>query len=192
MNKRKMMSTAASFALGFALLAGATAIAAPASNYISSEKARQIALENAGLAAEDVTFIRTHLDYDDGRAEYEVEFYQGNMEYDYDIDAVSGSILSYDYDAEYYAPSTTAAPASSSASSAAPGTGYITAEAAKQAALSHAGVAESDTRRMEIGFDYEHGIAVYELEWKAGWREYSYEVNASTGDIVSYEIEYDD
>lgn len=190
MNKRKISIMISSLAVGFSLLAGAsglTASAAPVTNYISSDKAQQIALENAGLTADSVTFIRTHLDYDDGRAEYEVEFYQGNMEYDYDIDAVSGTILSYDHDAEYYTPASTAVPAAAPSSSA-----YITVDAAKQAALSHAGIAEGDTRRMEVGFDYEHGMAVYEIEWKVGWTEYSYEINASTGEVVSYEMDYDD
>ena len=70
------------------------------------------------------------------------------------------------------------------------GTEYLTMEAAKQAALKQVGVAESDTRRMEIDFDYEHGMAVYEIEWKAGWTEYEYEINASTGKVVSYEVDY--
>ena len=56
---------------------------------------------------------------------------------------------------------------------------YITADAAKQATLSHADVAEGDTHRMEIDFDYEHGMAVYEI-------------NASTGEVVRYEMDYDD
>ena len=191
MNKRKLSLIVPSLAIGFSLLAGTgglTTLAAPASNYISSEKAQQIALENAGLTADSVTFIRTHLDYDNGRAEYEVEFYQGNLEYDYDIDALNGTILSYDHDADYYAPASAAAPAVSSNSA----SDYITSDAAKQVALAHAGVSENDTRRMEIGFDYEHGMAVYEIEWTADRTEYSYEINASTGEVMSYETDYDD
>ena len=58
--------TASALSLGTLLLAGGAVLAAPSGNYISSEKAQQIALENAGLSADGVTFIRTHLDYDDG------------------------------------------------------------------------------------------------------------------------------
>ena len=203
-NRKKMMMAASALSLGALLLAGSAVLAAPSGNYIGSEKAQQIALENAGLSSDSVTFIRTKLDYDDGRAEYEVEFFQGNVEYDYDIDAVSGTILSWDHDAEYYdvehhgpgagSGSGNAAgsvSANTEAASAA-GTEYLTMEAAKQAALQHAGVSESDTRRMEIDFDYEHGMAVYEIEWKAGWTEYEYEINASTGEVVSYEVDYKD
>ena len=35
-------------------------------------------------------------------------------------------------------------------------------------------------------------MAVYEIEWKVGWTEYAYEINASTGEVVSYEMDYDD
>ena len=35
-------------------------------------------------------------------------------------------------------------------------------------------------------------MAVYEIEWKVGWTEYTYEINASTGEGVSYEMDYDD
>ena len=81
-----------------------TASAIPAlaqSDKISKAQAKQIALENAGLTESEVTFVRTHLDRDDGRMEYEIEFYWGNMEYDYDIIAVTGAIISMDQDAEY-------------------------------------------------------------------------------------------
>ena len=47
-------------------------------------------------------------------------------------------------------------------------------------------------RAIPAGFDYEHGTAVYEIEWKVGRTEYSYEINASTGEVVSYEMDYDD
>ena len=42
------------------------------------------------------------MDWDDGRMEYEVEFWSGTTEYDYDIDALTGEIRSYDRDIEGY------------------------------------------------------------------------------------------
>ena len=38
------------------------------------------------------------LDSDDGRWEYEIEFYAGGYEYEFEIDALNGTILSYDKD----------------------------------------------------------------------------------------------
>ena len=68
-------------------------------SYIGVSKAKEIALKDAGLSASKVDFIKAKLDKDDGKRVYEVEFYQGNMEYDYTIDAYTGEIL--EWDAEY-------------------------------------------------------------------------------------------
>lgn len=65
---------------------------------IGAERAKEIALDHAKLTESEVQFLRTEKDYDDGRLEYEVEFYQGRTEYSYTIDAVSGEILEYDVD----------------------------------------------------------------------------------------------
>ena len=80
------------------------------SSYITEAEAKAVALAHAGLSESDVTFVRAHLDYDDGRAEYEIEFWSGNTEYDYDIDAVSGEIRSYDHDASIIPPLRTVPP----------------------------------------------------------------------------------
>ncbi len=71
-------------------------------DYIGSDRAEEIALADASLTAADVKFSkRTELDIDDGRAEYEVEFYAGSTEYDYKIDAVSGAIIEKETDNNY-------------------------------------------------------------------------------------------
>ena len=75
----------------------------PAQNtsYISVDQAKNIALGQAGLSASGVNFGKTNLENDDGRAEYEIEFYSGTTEYDYTIDAVTGNVLEYDVDSIY-------------------------------------------------------------------------------------------
>lgn len=65
---------------------------------IGEEKAKQIALEHAGLKESDVKHLFVELDFDDGILRYEVDFRQGKFKYDYDIDAKTGEILSYDKD----------------------------------------------------------------------------------------------
>ena len=69
---------------------------------ISADKAKKIALGDAKLAEKDVTFVKVELEFEDNRLVYDVEFYSGNVEYDYDIDAVSGAIVSADKDIENY------------------------------------------------------------------------------------------
>lgn len=72
--------------------------------YIAQADAENIALTDAGLTADSVSGMYGRLDYDDGRAVYDIEFWTDTAEYDYEIDAVSGEILSMDQDAENYTP----------------------------------------------------------------------------------------
>lgn len=76
-----------------------SAFAAPSENLISKEKAKEIALDHAGYKESEVRFVKAKLDRDDGRYEYEIEFRaDGNLEYDYSINAVNGKILEFDHD----------------------------------------------------------------------------------------------
>ncbi len=63
-----------------------------AASGISVDRAKQIALSHAGVSG--ASFTKVELDTDDGVRVYEIEFKVGNVEYDYDIDATSGAILS--------------------------------------------------------------------------------------------------
>ena len=149
---------------------------------ISADKAKKIALGDAKLAEKDVTFVKVELELEDNRLVYDVEFYSGNVEYDYDIDAVSGAIVSADKDIENYVihaqPSTEAKATE------------ISVEKAKQIALSHAGVGSARFTKAKI--DYENGVKVYEIEFKVGNMEYEYDINVVNGAIVSSSAEIDD
>ena len=141
------------------------------------EQAKTIALNHAGVSASNASFVFAQLDYENGRRVYEVEFYSGNTEYDYEIDAADGSVLSYDYDAERY---TSQQPQTSN---------DIGVEQAKTIALNHAGVAASDAVFVHAKLDYDDGRRVYEVEFYSGSREYDYEIDAASGDILSYDYD---
>lgn len=149
---------------------------------ISADKAKKIALGDAKLAEKDVTFVKVELELEDNRLVYDVEFYSGNVEYDYDIDAVSGAIVSADRDIENYV-----IPAQPSTEAKAT---EISVEKAKQIALSHAGVGSARFTKAKI--DYENGVKVYEIEFKVGNMEYEYDINVVNGAIVSSSAEIDD
>ena len=63
---------------------------------IGEEAALEIAVKEAGVKESEVTNSYVELEADDGIAKYEVEFYTGNTEYSFEIDAQSGNILSYE------------------------------------------------------------------------------------------------
>jgi len=68
------------------------------SQFVGEEKAKETALKQAGLKADDVVFEMVRLEKDDGVWVYEVDFRQGRTEYDAEISATDGTILSWDVD----------------------------------------------------------------------------------------------
>jgi uncharacterized membrane protein YkoI len=72
------------------------------SNFIGEAAAKSAALAHAGISEADAAWLRCVLDRDDGYTLYEVGFRVGYIEYDYDIDALTGNIVSYDREDERY------------------------------------------------------------------------------------------
>ena len=65
---------------------------------LTASAAEDIALAHAGLAREEVTRLYTQRDYDDGIYQYEIQFWKDRLEYEYEIHAETGRILSFDKD----------------------------------------------------------------------------------------------
>lgn len=172
--------------------AGVAGSADPDSGYISEEAAKAAALEHAGVAEADLDGIRVRLDYDDGRAVYDVEFLHrsdsGLEEYDYEIDAADGRIVSYDYDAEGLRDGRWT---DDDAAASAAGTA-VSAEQAKQIALEHAGVAEADVYGLEMELEHDDGRTCYEFSWKVDFTEYDCDIDADTGEVLHFSQERDD
>ena len=148
---------------------------------IGTEKAKSIALEAAGVTASQVQNLRVERDYDDGRLEYEIEFYVGSTEYDYVISGVDGTILEQDVEQE--GGSHTTQPTQ-------PSTGSdIGAEKAKSIALSHAGFAASQVRNLRVERDYDDGQLEYEIEFYVGSTEYDYVISGVDGTILKQDKE---
>lgn len=80
----------------------ATPAAVPAADLattpVTEEQAKEIALEKAGFAEDQVRRMKIEKEFDDGRLEYEVEFYVNGVEYSCDIDLNTGNITDYDVD----------------------------------------------------------------------------------------------
>ena len=131
--------------------------------------------------ADEIRYSEVDAELDESPAQYEVEITGRNgEEIEYKIDAYTGTILESKRETEDKA--SAAQPTSS---------GDIGHAKAKVIALNHAGVSESKAYDMEIELDEEDGMLVYEVEFKSGGMEYSYEINAATGAIVKQETEPD-
>lgn len=67
---------------------------------ISMEEAKNIALNHANLISNQVTFIKTESDSDNGVEKYDIEFNYQNVEYNYEINAATGQIIEYNQEVE--------------------------------------------------------------------------------------------
>ena len=144
---------------------------------ITAEQAKEKALAHAGLSSSQVTFVQAKLDWDDGRQVYDVEFYTADYkEYDYEIDASTGAVVKYDYDAEYAIPQQPS------------GSQSITADQAKEKALSQVpGATASDIYDFEA--DYDDGRIQYEGKIIYNGMEYEFEIDGYSGSIREWESE---
>ena len=65
---------------------------------LTAEEAQSIALNHAGFAADQVRFLRTEPELRDRVPHYDVEFAEGRWEYEYEIHAETGAVLSFEKD----------------------------------------------------------------------------------------------
>ncbi len=170
---------------------------------IGEAAAQSAALAHAGIQQNQTTYLSCRLEYDDGRLEcYEVEFRAGNTEYEYEIGPYDGAVWKAERESHASAATGTSSGTSSSSPSSGTSTGGISAgtssgssfigtEAAKAAALAHAGVSTSAVREMECELDEDDGSYRYEIEFKSAQTEYEYEIDARTGTVLKAQQDHD-
>ena len=187
--------------LGIGGLAGALLIcggvfAFQQSRYkLSEDEAKSIAIKNAGVRMADATFVRVEKDTDDWQATYDIEFYTKDGDFDYVIDAETGSILERDNDlfevTTQAAATTTQAQENSgqnqtTTAPAASPSGGISLDEAKNKALADAGLEEKNVAQLFVQMDMDNGITYYEVDFNdpATNMDYDYTIDAETGEIV--------
>ena len=155
---------------------------------IGKDKAMDIAAAAFGKASTaKMAYSEADPELDESPAHYEVEIRsQSGEEFEYKIDAYTGAILESKREAADGTEVPVVQPSNPAAS------GDIGHAKAKSIALNHAGVSENKAHDMEIKLDDEDGTLVYEVEFKSGNMEYSYEINAATGAILKHEAELED
>ncbi len=162
---------------------GAAVSTAPGGDYIGEEAAKAAALSHAGADSANVVWTKAQFDRDNGRYVYELEFVCSGAEYDYEIDAATGAVIKAER--EQFAGGQHHGWNSQGGS-------LIGETAAMSAALSHAGVSEAEASRLRVELERDDGYTYYEVDFRAGWMEYEYEIDAYSGAVLKAERDYDD
>lgn len=150
---------------------------------IGLEAAKEIALADAGLTAADVTFTKERYEREDFVYVYEIDFYTSTQEYDYEINADTGEIYSRSVESFQTGAQVNTGSGTNANHS------YIGVDAAKSAALSHAGVSAESATFSKAKLDNDDGRMEYEIEFYAGGMEYDYTIDAFNGTILEYDSE---
>lgn len=151
------------------------------SNKITVEQAKDIALKHAKLANDKVTFVKTEEGTEDGIKKYDIEFYTDNTEYDYEINANTGEVIEFEKDIEDYTIPTNPDATSNKAK--------ISEDEAKDIALKHANLTNDKVKFDNIEYDTDNGFNKYDIDFHYNNQEYSYEIDAQTGEILSHGID---
>ncbi len=151
-------------------------------SYISIEKAKEIALENAGVKNADVVFKKAYYDFDDLVAHFDIKFVANGYEYEYEIKSADGAILEKDIEKEPVREQVSQEPEKE----------FISQEKAKEIALNHAKVDSAKVKQLKAELDSDDLIAHYEVEFVEGRYEYEYEINAESGKIIAYDKDFND
>ena len=197
--KKSILSIAMTAAIPLAALSLAAcggSQTASTADYIGIDAAKKAALSDAGVSADGAEFSTAGLDSRNGVFYYAVDFTENGVNYEYDIDALTGVVIERAKTPAAGGQGETAAqvPASTSpAGSQGTGSGGPVTEAeARAIALSQAGLTEADVRFIESKKDRHDGQSVFEVEFDAlTGEEYSYDIREADGAIVSYDYDYD-
>lgn len=182
-----------------ALQKKATAKTTDKTGDVTLDEAKKIAFDDAGVKEKDAVLKKAALTKDDGVDEYEIDFYCKDIGYEYDIDPKTGIITDLDrepMDKEDYAEMKALqqkSTGSGSAATTAPA-GTVNEDKAFEIALAHAKVSAADAydKKVKLDYDDDYGREIYEVEFKAGGTEYSYDIDSKTGEILDFEAEADD
>ncbi len=148
---------------------------------ISKAQAIEIALKQAGVKQSDVTAVFAHKDMEHNTLVWEVEFYANGMKYEYDLDAVTGAVVSFDKEKDELGVIGGADGPS----------GFVQTQIAKEKAfeiaLKHAGCTKDQVTGLKADYDQED--AEWDVEFYVNGMEYDYSISANDGAILDWDKE---
>ena len=187
------------------LLAGCASSAAQVKR-IDLETAKANAIEAAGFSSEEVFFSSAELDRRNGIEYYDVDFVADGKEYEYDIDALTGTVIGVKEETHHKNPSNQTIPAEEQKQQPA----SITEESKQQSASiteepkqQSAAITEDDAKAIALSqvpgadeshifkfrIDYDDGKLEYEGSIIFEEMEYEFEIDGHSGAIRDWEAE---
>lgn len=121
---------------------------------------------------------------------WEIEFKAGNYEYEYDILASNGKIT--DVEREKSDEDKVQEKKLEVKKEPVKISSQLTKEEAIAIALKHAGVSRDSVEFDDVELDTDDGVKYWEVEFESGNYEYEYNIHATSGKVLDYEVEYDD
>ena len=145
---------------------------ASTSKYISIDNVKDIVFKHAKVENKNVTNLEIEYDYENGNMIYDVEFDCNNIEYDYEVDAISGKILESEIENNNNNNNSN--------------NKYLSKNKIEEIAIKKANV--SKYYDYDIEFEFKGGTPIYEVEFETDGAEYEIEIDAKNGNIIKYEV----
>ncbi len=149
---------------------------ASTSKYISIDMVKEIVFKHAKVENKNIVNLEIEYDYENGNMIYDVEFDCNNIEYDYEVDAVSGKILESEIENKNKDSNNN----NNSSNT------YLSKDKIKEIALKKANV--SKYYDYDVEFKFKGGTPIYEVEFETDSAEYDIKINAKNGNIIKYEV----
>ena len=149
-------------------------------NAIGKDAAKEIALTDAGLTAEQIEKVKCRLSEKDGMLVYKVSFKYDGQKYSYKIDPLSGEILDK---------STAEATENDHGSHGKPDEpeapeNAISKDTAKEIAIADSGLTADQVEKVKCRLSDKDGTLVYKVSFKYDGQKYSYKLDPVSGDIL--------
>lgn len=144
---------------------------------IGIEEAKAIALKDVGLENSEVVFIKEKREREGRSYEYEIEFVTDTTKYEYEIKAEDGAILQASQEPV------------ERLSANAKTDGIIDVDEAKRIVLEDSKFTAEQVAYTSVELGYDDGHTEYEIDFFAEGMEYSYTLDAASGNILEKEVE---
>ena len=155
------------------------------SSYLSKEEIKRVVIQDTCLDEKEISFKEIELDLDGETKKYDVEFYYQKVEYQYEIDAKTGDVLTTNFVKQ----DSSSTISNSGVDSSTQQTSVIDADQAKEVAVKDANLTIQDVVFTDVDLEEENGVTYYEVDFTYQNMEYDYKIDALTNTIISKKVE---